>query len=179
MEFSYFMPVRLLFGANVIDQLGATAKSYGTHALIVTGRSSTKRSGLLDRSIALLEAAGVRAMVFNKVEPNPLTTTVMEGAALARALVEYLGRLNCVALLTTHYDGVSDAARRHYRVAGLGALDTAAIRKDEAPLDRLSRLMDYHLIESEPGEPCPRDALRVCRLLDLEPDLMEIFSKNS
>ena len=44
MEFSYFMPVRLLFGANVIDQLGATAKSYGTHALIVTGRSSTKRS---------------------------------------------------------------------------------------------------------------------------------------
>ena len=47
MEFSYFMPVRLLFGANVIDQLGATAKSYGTHALIVTGRSSTKRSGLL------------------------------------------------------------------------------------------------------------------------------------
>ena len=28
MEFSYFMPVRLLFGANVIDQLGATAKSY-------------------------------------------------------------------------------------------------------------------------------------------------------
>ena len=32
MEFSYFMPVRLLFGANVIDQLGATAKSYGTHA---------------------------------------------------------------------------------------------------------------------------------------------------
>ena len=71
MEFSYFMPVRLLFGANVIDQLGATAKSYGTHALIVTGRSSTKRSGLLDRSIALLEAAGVRATVFNKVEPYP------------------------------------------------------------------------------------------------------------
>ena len=82
MEFSYFMPVRLLFGANVIDQLGATAKSYGTHALIVTGRSSTKRSGLLDRSIALLEAAGVRATVFNKVEPNPLTTTVMEGAGV-------------------------------------------------------------------------------------------------
>ena len=71
MEFSYFMPVRLLFGANVIDQLGTTAKSYGTDALIVTGRSSTKRSGLLDRSIALLEAAGVRATVFNKVGAQP------------------------------------------------------------------------------------------------------------
>ena len=33
MEFSYFMPVRLLFGANVIDQLGATAKSYGTQTI--------------------------------------------------------------------------------------------------------------------------------------------------
>ena len=104
---------------------------------------------------------------------------LFRSAALAKALVEYLGQLNCVALMTTHYDGVSDAARRHYRVAGLGALDTAAIRKDEAPLDRLSRLMDYHLIETVPGEPCPRYALRVCRLLDLDPELMEIFSKNS
>lgn len=106
-------------------------------------------------------------------------TNPREGAALARALVEYLGRLNCVALMTTHYDGVSDAASRHYRVAGLGALDTAAIRKDEAPLDRLSRLMDYHLVEAAPGEPCPRDALRVCRLLDLDEELMKIFSENS
>lgn len=106
-------------------------------------------------------------------------TNPREGAALAKALVEYLGRLNCIALMTTHYDGVSDAASRHYRVAGLDALDTAAVRKDEAPLDRLSRLMDYHLIEAAPGEPCPRDALRVCRLLDLDPELIEIFSKNS
>ena len=103
MEFSYFMPVRLLFGANVIDQLGATAKSYGTHALIVTGRSSTKRSGLLDRSIALLEAAGVRATVFNKVEPNPLTTTVMEGAALAIAVIQHVRRLGAKVAATTHY----------------------------------------------------------------------------
>ena len=102
-------------------------------------------------------------------------TNPREGAALARALAEYLGRLNCVALMTTHYDGVSDAARRHYRVAGLGALDTAALHKDGAPLEHLSRLMDYHLIEAKPGEPCPRDALRVCRLLDLDPALMEIF----
>ena len=106
-------------------------------------------------------------------------TNPREGAALARSLVEYLGRLDCVALMTTHYDGVSDAARRHYRVSGLGALDTAAIRKGEAPLDRLSRLMDYHLVEAAPGEPCPRDALRVCRLLDLDEELMKIFSENS
>ena len=81
--------------------------------------------------------------------------------------------------MPTHYDGVSDAARRHYQVAGLAALDTAAFRPGEAPLDRLSRLMDYRLIPALPGAPCPRDALRVCGLLELEPELMEIFQKNS
>ena len=84
MEFSYFRPVRLLFGSHVADQIGTKAKEYGKHALIVTGRGSTKRSGLLDRTIELLAKEGVKATVFNKVEPNPLTTTVMEGAALAR-----------------------------------------------------------------------------------------------
>ena len=106
-------------------------------------------------------------------------TNPREGAALAKALTEYLGTLSCVAFMTTHYDGVSDAARRHYQVAGLGALDTAAVLEDEAPLDRLSRLMDYRLIPTPIGAPCPRDALRVCKLLDLEPALMDIFSKNS
>ena len=106
-------------------------------------------------------------------------TNPREGAALARALVEYLGGLNCVAMMTTHYDGVSDAARRHYQVAGLAALDTAAFQAGEAPLDRLSRLMDYRLIAAPPGAPCPRDALRVCRLLDLDEELMKIFEENS
>lgn len=106
-------------------------------------------------------------------------TNPREGAALARALTEYLGALNCMAFMTTHYDGVSDAAKRHYQVAGLAALDTAALQEDEAPLDRLSRLMDYRLVPTPVGAPCPRDALRVCRLLDLDPALMNIFSKNS
>ena len=52
---------------------------------------------------------------------------------------------------------------------------TAAFRAGEAPLDRLSRLMDYRLIAAPPGAPCPRDALRVCRLLDLDEEWMKIF----
>ncbi|NCB62017.1 MAG: iron-containing alcohol dehydrogenase [Clostridia bacterium] len=84
MEFSYFMPVRLVFGTGVTEQLGAKAKEYGKHALIVTGRNSTKKTGLLDRVIALLKKEGIESTVFDQVEPNPLTTTVMAGAALAR-----------------------------------------------------------------------------------------------
>ena len=146
-------------------------------ATVITGANMGGKSVSMKSLTLNLLLAQTGFFAFAKAFSAPLFDSVSL-ICTDRQSVEQ-GRLNCVARLTTHYDGVSDAARRHYRVAGLGALDTAAIRKDEAPLDRLSRLMDYHLIESEPGEPCPRDALRVCRLLDLEPDLMEIFSKNS
>lgn len=105
-------------------------------------------------------------------------TNPREGAALARALAEYLCKLSCIALMTTHYDGVSEAAASHYQVTGLRDLPPEDCPPDENPLARLARMMDYRLIPAPPGVPCPRDALRVCRLLDLEPELLEIFSQN-
>lgn len=104
-------------------------------------------------------------------------TNPQEGAALARTLVQYLNGLHCVALMTTHYDGVSDAARAHYQVAGL----VREISGDEGddPRTRIARRMDYRLLPAPPGAPCPRDALRVCRLLDLDANLLSLFSENS
>ena len=100
-------------------------------------------------------------------------TNPQEGAALARALVRYLGGLDCVALMTTHYDGVSDAAGAQYQVAGL----VREIEGDENddPRRRIARRMDYRLISTTPGAPCPRDAMRVCRLLNLAPELIELL----
>ena len=100
-------------------------------------------------------------------------TNPQEGAALARALVRYLGTLDCVALMTTHYDGASDVAGAHYQVAGL----VRDIQGDEGddPRKRIARRMDYHLLPAPPGAPCPRDALRVCRLLKLDDALMDLF----
>lgn len=105
-------------------------------------------------------------------------TNPREGAALARALAEYLCKLPCVCLMTTHYDGVSEAAAAHYQVTGLRDLSPEECPPDEPPLARLARMMDYRLAPAPQGVPCPRDALRVCRLLDLEPELLEIFSQN-
>ncbi len=84
MDFSYYLPVNLIFGSGKVAVLGETAAQYGKKACIVTGTGSTKRSGLLDRSIALLKDAGVDSVVFDKVTPNPLTTTAEEGAAFAK-----------------------------------------------------------------------------------------------
>ncbi|MPM62451.1 1,3-propanediol dehydrogenase [bioreactor metagenome] len=85
MEFQYHLPVNLVFGRGKADQIGKLSAPYGTRALIVTGGSSTKRSGLLDKTVGLLEACGISSVVFDRVTPNPLTETVYEGAALAKA----------------------------------------------------------------------------------------------
>jgi alcohol dehydrogenase class IV len=86
MGFSFNLPVNLLFGAGSINEIGARAAAYGNKALIVTGRGSTKQSGLLDKTIGLLKAAGVQSRVYDKVEPNPTVPRVEEGV---RALKEF------------------------------------------------------------------------------------------
>ncbi len=84
MNFQYNLPVNLIFGCGTAEQIGAETAKYGKRALIVTGRSSTKESGLLARAEALLDDAGVTHVLFDRVTQNPLTTTVMEGAQLGR-----------------------------------------------------------------------------------------------
>lgn len=84
MEFQYYLPVNLVFGRGKADVIGERAAALGTRALIVTGGSSTRKSGLLDRAIKQLEDHGVSYVLFDKAEPNPLTTTVWKGAETAR-----------------------------------------------------------------------------------------------
>ena len=50
MEFSYFLPVNIQFGWNKVDNVADFAAPYGKKALIVTGRTSAKKSGLYDRT---------------------------------------------------------------------------------------------------------------------------------
>lgn len=126
---------------------------------------------LLDR---LLRAAGEGRFLL-ALDEFARGTNPQEGAALARALVRHLNTLDCTALLTTHYDGVSDSARAHYQVAGL--VRQAEGDEGDDPRERIARRMDYRLLPAPPGAPCPRDALRVCRLLDLDPGLLALFEE--
>ena len=85
MEFSYFLPVNIQFGWNKVDSVADFVAPYGKKALIVTGRTSAKKSGLYDRVVAKLEAAHIDHVLFDQVDANPLTTTALEGAALAKS----------------------------------------------------------------------------------------------
>lgn len=85
MEFSYFLPVHIQFGWNKVDSVADFVKPYGNKALIVTGRTSAKKSGLYDRVTVKLDAAHIEHVLFDQVDANPLTTTALDGAALAKS----------------------------------------------------------------------------------------------
>jgi alcohol dehydrogenase class IV len=83
-DFTFFNPVRVLFGSGSFDQIGERAAGIGKHAMLVTGRSAARKSGLLDRATGLLEAAGVDVTVFDRIMPNPTDEIVDEGGEMAR-----------------------------------------------------------------------------------------------
>lgn len=104
MKFNYNLPVNLLFGRGRINEVGSEVAKYGKKVLIVTGRNSTKKSGLLDKAVNLLKEANINCEIFDKVEQNPLTTTVYEG-------VEVIKETGCNVVLGIGGGSIMDAAK--------------------------------------------------------------------
>lgn len=79
-----YVPTRILFGAGELNHLH-TQKMPGKKALIIISNGkSAKANGYLTRVEAQLKACGVGYVLFDRVEANPLKSTVMAGAAAAR-----------------------------------------------------------------------------------------------
>lgn len=77
-EYKYYMPVKLFFGKNSLENLSDFI-TYFKKALIVTGKNSAKLSGALDDVINLLEKNGKDYFLYDKVEENPSLQTVDKG----------------------------------------------------------------------------------------------------
>ena len=104
MEFNYNLPVNIIFGCGKIKELGKETAKYGKKAIIVTGRRSSKESGLLEKSVNLLAEEGVNGVIFNQVAKNPLVSTVHEGAEIAR-------KENCDVVVALGGGSIMDAAK--------------------------------------------------------------------
>ncbi|MBU3134830.1 iron-containing alcohol dehydrogenase [Clostridium gasigenes] len=84
MDFQYFIPTKILFGPGKLNEL-SKVKLPGTKALIViSGGNSMRKYGYLDRVQCLLKENGVQSLVFDKILPNPVLSSVMEGASIAK-----------------------------------------------------------------------------------------------
>ena len=73
----FYMPTKLYSENNCIEKHSAELASLGTHALIITGRSSSKLNGSLSNLISALEKHSVKYTIFDKTEENPSVETVM------------------------------------------------------------------------------------------------------
>lgn len=82
--FGVWVPTRLYFGPGEFAKAGELARQFGRKALVVTYPRATSFEAHVERLLALLQAAGVETVLFDKVEPNPLTTTADAGAEVAR-----------------------------------------------------------------------------------------------
>ena len=86
LNFQYYMPTRLVFGPDTLNQLGDTPHlPRGNKALIVIGESGVMiKQGYLSRVQGLLAKQDVQSMVYDKIRPNPESDMVDEAAALCR-----------------------------------------------------------------------------------------------
>lgn len=84
-SFDYQVPTRTVFGAGSLNRLHKEALPGRKALVVISNGKSTRANGYLDRTLEQLCLAGVEAVIFDKVQANPLKDTVMEGAAAARA----------------------------------------------------------------------------------------------
>ncbi|WP_071394278.1 iron-containing alcohol dehydrogenase [Bacillus tuaregi] len=84
LNFTLNIPTKIIFGKGEVNRTGEMVKEYAKKVLLVTGRSSTKKTGSLDKVTKSLQEAGVDYVLFDQVEPNPRAETVDRGGQIAR-----------------------------------------------------------------------------------------------
>ena len=114
--YNFYAPTKVLFGPGKLGELG-DQKLPGAKALIVTtGGKSVKANGYLARVEAELDRAGVKHVLFDRIEPNPLRDTVNAGGWLARAE-------GCDFVLALGGGSVMDASKGICTIAANPAVD--------------------------------------------------------
>ena len=82
-DFRYYAPTEIVFGRDAEYKTGEYAAKYGRRALLVYGRGSAEKSGLLGRIAGSLEKAGVEYALFGGAQPNPTLAHAEEGVKKA------------------------------------------------------------------------------------------------
>jgi len=84
MSYNMYVPTRTLFGAGQLNNLHAQKMPGKKAMIVISNGKSTRTNGYLARTEEQLKLAGVETVVFDKVEANPLRSTVMAGGAFAK-----------------------------------------------------------------------------------------------
>jgi 1,3-propanediol dehydrogenase/alcohol dehydrogenase len=83
-NFNYFMPTKVIFGVNSLDNVGNELANLGKKALLVTGKSSARKYGYTDLIINSLKKNNIDTIVFEEIESNPDALIIDKGGQLAK-----------------------------------------------------------------------------------------------
>ncbi|HIJ90054.1 MAG: iron-containing alcohol dehydrogenase [Desulfobulbaceae bacterium] len=83
-DFVFHNPTKIIFGRNVLLQTGGQTASFGSKALLVSGRESLKKQGIYQAAHHSLRQAGIEVVEHAGVQPNPIVSHVQQGIALAQ-----------------------------------------------------------------------------------------------
>ena len=81
MDIKNFMPVRLICGKGVVKDYNFSA--LGNRCLIMTGKTSAVKSGVLNELYETLDKQNIEYFLFDCVEPNPHVVTCHEAGMMA------------------------------------------------------------------------------------------------
>ncbi|MEG1711193.1 MAG: hypothetical protein RR054_00775 [Clostridia bacterium] len=95
-------------------------------------------------------------------------TNPIEGTKIARATAQYFNSKEVVCVMTTHFDTVANVANTHYQIVGLANCDCLNLG-----IDDIADVMDYNIQKVSNSCPVSADAIKVCKLLNLEKDILD------
>lgn len=109
-------------------------------------------------------------------------TNPQEGTVLCSSLTEYLRDKNIISVIATHYNGVSEKSSVHYQCIGLKkiskeTLTNAFLRGTSSPQEIIQSFMDYSLERVNGDLKVPEEAIKLCRLLDFNKEILAKASK--
>jgi alcohol dehydrogenase class IV len=79
---NYYMPSKVYIGEHILEKNAQVFEGY-SQALIVTGKSSAKKSGALDDLLPILIAKGVEYQIFDEIVQNPTVESVLKAGKTA------------------------------------------------------------------------------------------------
>lgn len=82
--FLLMYPTRIIFGRGAIKELGKEVSSLGKKALLVTGRSSMRKTDILEKVMGVIKREGISLDLFDRVEHDPCLETVNQGIRIAQ-----------------------------------------------------------------------------------------------
>ena len=110
------MPTHLVFGRDAENRVGELSVPFGPNVMLLYGSERIRRSGLLDKLTADLEAHGLTVTLFGGIQENPTLSKAEEGRRLAK-------EKKITLLLAVGGGSVIDTAK----AVSLGAKSTAPL----------------------------------------------------